>query len=90
MCCGCGPDLQVYVVGQGLEGLGPVKRSKVEGERRLQHYQNLEDWDTMHLETKHSGKQTSNHPLLHTKEFAFGSSHFQTYRLSVQTYDYQT
>lgn len=67
---GCGPDLQVYVVGQGQEGLGPVRRSKVEGAHRLQRYQNPEDGDRMHLQTsqKYSGKQTisSNHPFPHT------------------------
>lgn len=52
MFSGCGTDLQVYVEGQGLEGLGPLRRSKVEGARRLQRHQNPGDWDRMHLETR--------------------------------------
>lgn len=45
-------DLQLSVVGQGLEELGPVWRSKVEGERRPQLRRNLEDCHRMHLETR--------------------------------------
>lgn len=54
---GCGPNLQVYVADQGLEGLEPVRQSKVEGERRQRLHQNLEDWDRMHLEESQNIQQ---------------------------------
>lgn len=48
---GCDSDLQVFVVDQGPEGLGPVKQSTVEEACRPRLRQNPEDLDRVHLET---------------------------------------